>query len=146
MLPAVVVAWTGVRLGGDSRLPARIGLSRTITAAGALLLFGTTALQAWGSSPADVDPQHTGWLAIEGAVGLAAAVYARSRALAICAGAALGAAALLSALLLARATSLSFTFGAVAVALILLATLLALFRGRLAGEADVARGAWDQWV
>lgn len=146
VLPAVVVVWTGVRVGGDSRLPARIGLSRTITAAGALLLFGTTALQAWGSSPADVDSQHTGWLAIEGAVGLAAAVYARSRALAICAGAALAAAALLSALLLARATSLSFTFGAVAVALILLATLLALFRGRLAGEAEVARGAWDQWV
>ena len=146
VLPAVVVAWTGVRLGGHSRLRARIGLSRTITAAGALLLFSTTALQAWGSSPVDVDPKHTGWLAIEGAVGLVAAVYARSRALAISAGAALAAAALLSALLLARATSLSFTFGAVAVALILLATLLALFRGRLAGDVEVARGAWDQWV
>jgi hypothetical protein len=140
------VAWTGVRLGGDSRLPARIGLSRTVTTAGALLLLGTTALQALGPSPVDVDSQHTGWLAMEGAVGVAAAVYARSRALAICSGAALAAAALLSALLLARATSLSLTFGAVAVALIILATLLALFRGRLAGEAEIARGAWDKWV
>jgi hypothetical protein len=146
VVPAVILVWTGARLAADSRLPARIGLSRTITAAGALLLFGTTAVQAGSSSPAEVDSQHTGWLAIEGAVGLAAAVYAHSRALAICAGAALATAALLSALLLARATSLSFTFGAVAVALILLATLLAVFRGRVAGEAKGARGAWDQWI
>src|SRR5262249_41107693 len=57
-------------------------------------------------------PPPRGGRAVGGAVGLGVAVYAGSRALAICAGVALAAAALLSALLLARATSLSFTFGA----------------------------------
>ena len=143
LLPALAVAGAGVRYGADAGAPNRVAVARTLSAAGALLLFGTTASGA--VSGGEVDAGHVGWLAAEAAAGLAAAILTRSRAIAICAALALGVAALLSAWLLARATSLSVAFGVVAGTLILLATLLALLRGPLRGREGAA-AAWERWV
>jgi hypothetical protein len=141
-VPAVVLTWTGVRLSNDGRVSRRLAWGRGVTAAGALLLFGTTGIEAANGPEAP----HVAWLAVEAAIGLAAAIAARSRSLMTCAALALATAAVLAAFLLAEATSLALVFGLVAGSLLVVATVLALLRSRLTGAGALARGSWDRWA
>jgi hypothetical protein len=147
VVPGVALIGAGGRASTDERLPERILLARLATAAGCLLVFGTTAVLAGDARAAgDARSTHTAWLTVEAAAGMVAAVGLRSRTLAIASAIALGWAALMAVSLLAAVLPLSLIFGVVAVVLILVATGLALLRGSLGPASDSARTAWSSWV
>jgi hypothetical protein len=147
VVPGVALIGAGGRASTDERLPERILLARLATAAGCLLVFGTTAVLAGDARAAsDARSTHTAWLTVEAAAGMVAALGLRSRTLAIASAIALGWAALMAVSLLAAVLPLSLIFGVVAVVLILVATGLALLRGSLGPASDSARTAWSSWV
>jgi hypothetical protein len=146
-VPGVALIAAGARVATDERLPERVLLARLATAAGCLIVLGTTAyLSSDPSASSDARSAHTAWLTVEAAAGLVAAVGLRSRTLAIASAVALGWAALMAASLLAAVVPLSLIFGVVAVTLILVATGLALLRGALGSASDSARTAWSSWI
>ena len=121
--------------------------ARETTAAGCLVLFGTSAYQSadFGTGN-DARSGHSAWLAVEGAAGLVASVGLRSRTLAVASALALGWAALMAVSLLAQVVPLSVIFGGIALVLIVVATGLALVRGRFGDAAATARSSWSSWL
>ncbi len=114
-----------------------------MVAAGALLLLGTSAAQAFGEEAAYIP---TTVMTLEGVAGLLGAVVAPQRALAVAgsAGVALGVLRALIGLL--SLAPLFVVFGGVALMLLVPAASLAVLRERFTAARSAVAAGWADWA
>ena len=136
--PGLALAGAGLGMPHDRRLTAERRLAPPATLAGAALLLGTTAAQAF----ADAGWGYTAWLVAEAIVAVLAGIATRSRALVVAGAAAVGVGGLRALFVLVQQGLLFAAFGAAALFLLGLGAVLAALRDRVRGPLGTA---WREW-
>jgi hypothetical protein len=129
---------SGLALPHDRRVAAGGWLGPPATAAGAALLLGVTAAQAF----ADQGWAHTAWLVAEAVAAVLLGIATRSRALVVAGAAAAGVGGVRALFVLVQQGLLFAAFGAAALFLLGLGAALAALRDRLGGPLGAA---WREW-
>jgi len=136
--PGLALLGVGLTMPHDRRLVVDGRLAPGATAAGAGLLLGTTAVQAFG----DAGWAYTAWLVAEAVIAVLAGIAARSRALVVAGAAAAGVGGLRALFVLVQQGLLFAAFGAAAIFLLGLGAALAALRDRVRGPLGTA---WRDW-
>jgi len=136
--PQWYVAAPGLALLGVGLVLARGLVAMVATAAGAVLLMGTTTAQAFG----DAGWAYTAWLVAEAVTAVLVGIAARSRVLVVAGAAAVGASGLRALFVLVQQGLLFVAFGAAAIFLLGLGATLAALRDRVRGPLGTA---WRDW-
>jgi hypothetical protein len=136
--PGLALVATGLAAPHDRRLRIDGRIPVAATAAGAALLLGTTAAQAF----ADAGWGYTAALVAEAVAAVLVGIAARSRALVVAGAAAVGVGGLRALFVLAQQGLLFVAFGAAAIFLLGLGAALAALRDRVRGPLGTA---WREW-
>jgi hypothetical protein len=136
--PGLVLLGVGLALPHDRRVAVDGRVPVAATAAGAALLLGTTAVQAFG----DASWAYTAWLVAEAVIAVLAGIAARSRTLVVAGAAAAGVGGLRALFVLVQQGLLFAAFGAAAIFLLGLGAALAALRDRVRGPLGTA---WREW-
>jgi hypothetical protein len=136
--PGLALLGVGLALPHDRRVVVAGGIPAALTAAGAALLLGTTAVQAFG----DTGWAYTAWLVAEAVLAVLVGIAARSRALVVVGAAAAGVSGLRALFVLVQQGLLFAAFGAAAIFLLGLGAALAALRDRVRGPLGTA---WRNW-
>ena len=138
------VAITAAAIGAahDRRLHLDRGLLQTVTAAGLVLLLGTTAVQSISEA---VPWTYTGALVAEAAAAVVIGVGMRNRTLVIGGGAAIALASLRALVLIEQQYPLYVVFGGVALLLLVVAAALSMMRDRIADARGSLGRTWQDW-
>ncbi len=125
------------------RHPDQLTLARGTMAAGAVLLFGTTWLQALGDLR--TDSLYTALLVAEGAVATGVGISLRDRVIVVAGATAVALAALRAFFQVLQEVPLSLIFGAIALVILAVAAALALARDQLREAGGSAGELWRDW-
>lgn len=136
--PGLALIACGLRLPHDPRLTAAPANAQLVTALGAALLLGTTAVQAFSNE----GWAYTGVLVAEGVAALVAGIGLRSRVLVVAGAAAVGGGGLRALFVLVQQGLLFVAFGTAALVLLAAGAALALLRERFQRTAGTA---WRDW-
>jgi len=137
--PGAALLAAGLAMPHDRRLGAEARLAAPgATAAGAALLLGTTAAQAF----ADEGWAYTAWLVAEAVAAVLAGIATRSRALVVAGATAAGVGGVRALFVLVQQGLLFAAFGAAALFLLGLGAALAAFRDRVRAPLGAA---WREW-
>lgn len=136
--PGLTLVAIGLAMPHDRRLSYHSGVAPAATAAGAAVLAGTTAWQAF----ADVGWGYTAWLVLEAIAMVLAGIGMRSRALVVAGAVAVGLGGVRALFVLVEQGLLFAAFGAAALFLLALGAALAGLRDRFRGPVGAA---WRDW-
>jgi hypothetical protein len=136
--PGLALLGTGLAIPHDRRQAVDGRVPLGATTAGAVLLLGTTAVQAFG----DAGWAYTAWLVAEAVTAVLVGIVARSRALVVAGAAAVGVGGLRALFVLVQQGLLFAAFGAAAIFLLGLGAALAALRDRVRGPLGTA---WREW-
>jgi hypothetical protein len=136
--PGLTLLAIGLTMPHDRRLKVPGGLPPAITAAGAVLLGGTTAVQAFNDSGWG----YTAWLLVEAVAMVLTGIGMRSRALVVAGAAAVGLGGLRALFVLVEQGLVFAAFGAAALFLLGLGAVLAGLRDRFRGQLSAT---WREW-
>jgi len=136
--PGLALLGVGLALPHDRRVAAGGPVPAATTAAGAALLLGTTAVQAFG----DAGWAYTAWLVAEAVLAVLVGIAVRSRALVLAGAAAVGVGGVRALFVLVEQGLLFAAFGAAAIFLLGLGAALAALRDRVRGPLGTA---WRDW-
>jgi hypothetical protein len=141
LAPGLALLATGVVM--KRRHPDQLTLARGTMAAGAVLLFGTTWLQALGDLR--TDSLYTALLVAEGAVATGVGISLRDRVIVVAGATAVALAALRAFFQVLQEVPLSLIFGAIALLILAVAAALALARDQLREAGGSAGDLWREW-
>lgn len=141
LAPGLALLATGLVM--KRRHPDQLILARSTMAAGAVLLFGTTWLQALGGLR--TDSLYTALLVAEGAVATGVGISLRDRVIVVAGATAVALAALRAFFQVLQEVPLSLIFGALAMVILAVAAALALARDQLREAGGSAGELWREW-
>jgi hypothetical protein len=136
--PGLTLVAIGLAMPHDRRLAGAASLAPAATAAGAILLGGTTAAQAFN----DAGWGYTAWLLVEAVTMILTGIGMRSRALVVAGAGAVGVGGLRALFVLVEQGLLFAAFGATALFLLGLGAALAGLRDRFRGQLGAT---WREW-
>jgi hypothetical protein len=136
--PGLALLAVGLAMPHDRRLAIAGRVAPAATAAGAALLLGTTAAQAF----AGTGWAYTAWLVAEAVAAVLVGIVTRSRTLVVAGAAAVGVGGLRALFVLVQQGLLFVAFGAAAIFLLSLGAALAGLRDRVRGPLGTA---WREW-
>jgi hypothetical protein len=140
-VPGLALLACGLRLPHDPRLTVTAANAQLVTALGAALLLGTTAVQAFSVE----GWAYTGVLVAEGVIAIVAGIGLRSRVLVVAGAAAVGGGGLRALFVLVQQGLLFVAFGTAALVLLGAGAALALLRERLGRAGGSVGAAWREW-
>jgi hypothetical protein len=141
-VPGLALLACGLRLPHDPRLAVAPANAQLVTALGAALLLGTTAVQAFSVE----GWAYTGVLVAEGVIAIVAGIGLRSRVLVVAGAAAVGGGGLRALFVLVQQGLLFVAFGTAALVLLAAGAALALLRERLGRAGGSVGAAWREWM